>query len=50
MKVGTGKMMALTGSVPGSNKSGYKVAPVPCELLPGLRPGTKGGVVGGGHV
>lgn len=50
MKVGTGKMIALTGSVPGPNKTGKKVAAVPCELLPGLRPGTKGGVVGGGHL
>lgn len=50
MLVGEGKIMILAGSVDVSCCTGKLSASVSCEFSSGFAPGTKGGVVGGGHV
>lgn len=50
MLVGEGKIMIIAGSVDVSNCTGWCVIARTCEVLSGLNPGTKGGVVGGGSV
>lgn len=48
--VGEGKLIAIAGSVDVPNRSGKKVTAVTREFLSGLITGTKGGVIGGGHL